>query len=127
MASITTSEPIYFIHHLSSEEESDLNWDEFNEERVWDWSSPNHKPPFNTDYAELCVKDIDDENLRVAIGKKGCYLCNITEANNIAYIAHDRERQKFVIWGEHHKMNKVKNELIARINIAYEKIQNKYL
>ena len=44
--------------------------------------------------------------------------CVILEANNIAYIAHDRARQKFVIWGEHHKMNKVKNELIARINIV---------
>lgn len=122
---MTATEPTYFIHHLTPEEESDLNWSEFNEEQDWDWRSPEHKPPFNTDYGELCVKDVDDENLRVAIGKKGCYLCNITEANNIAYIAHDRERQKFVIWGEHHKMNKVKNELIARINIAYEKINNK--
>ena len=52
-------------------------------------------------------------------------MCNITEGNNIAYIKHDKDRKKFVIWGEHFKMDKVKNEIICRIKIAKEDLLNK--
>ena len=38
---MTATEPTYFIHHLTPEEESDLNWSEFNEEQDWDWSVQN--------------------------------------------------------------------------------------
>ena len=121
---LVQSDPIHFVHHLTEEEENDLNYDyEFNKRRTWNWSSVNHKPPFDTDYGEMDI-DEADEVMRVAIGRKGCYLCRITEANNIAYISHDRERKKMVIWGEHFKMDTVKNEIASRINIAREQLMS---
>ena len=118
-----TTESTYFIHDLTEEEENDLNYDyEFNKERDWNWTDSSHKPPFDTDYSEMDV-DEDDEVLRMVIGKKGCYLCRITEGNNIASIMHDKERKKFVIWGEHHKMKRVKNELECRIKIVKEELE----
>lgn len=117
-----TTEQTYFIHDLTEEEYNDLNYDyEFNKERNWNWGDSSHKPPFDTDYSEMDV-DEDDEVLRMVIGKKGCYLCRITEGNNIASITHDRKRKKFVIWGEHHKMKHVKNELECRIKIVKEEL-----
>ena len=119
-----TTEPTYFIHELSEEEENDLNYDyEFNQERNWNWTDPEHKPPFDTDYSEMNV-DEDEQVLKVAIGKKGCYLCRITEGNNIAHISHDKDRKKFIIWGEHHKMEWIKKELQARLNIAREQVHS---
>ena len=65
-----TTEPTYFIHELSEEEENDLNYDyEFNQERNWNWTDPEHKPPFDTDYSEMNV-DEDEQVLKVAIGKR---------------------------------------------------------
>lgn len=120
-----SSEPTYFVHYLNEEEENDLNYDyELNQERTWNWSDPNHKPPFDTDYSEMDV-DEDDEVLRMTIGKQGCYLCRITEANNIAYITHDKDRKKFIIWGEHHKMERVKHELQCRIQIVKEELETR--
>ena len=87
-------------------------------EPIYNYSDPNHKPPFkHVDYTEI-EADNDNEVNSLAFGKKGKYLCEITEKNNIAYIFHDKKTNKIGIWGESRKFDKVIIQLENRFMIA---------
>ena len=80
-------------------------------ETKYDYKSPEHKPPFNTDYCEMNVSSFSDEVMCLTIGKNGKNFNEITEKNQIAYIYHIKDRNVIAIWGNKHKFNKVKNDI----------------
>ena len=87
-------------------------------EPEYNYSDPNHKPPFKyVDYTEVKADD-DNEINCLAFGKKGKYLCEITEQNKIAYIFHDRNTNNIGIWGESRKFDKVIRQIKFRFEIA---------
>ena len=93
-------------------------------EPVYNYSDPNHKPPFKyVDYTEIEADNNNEVNC-LAFGKKGKYLCEITEKNNIAYIFHDKETNKIGIWGESRKFDKVINQLEYRFMVAKQIMEN---
>ena len=93
-------------------------------EPEYNYNDPNHKPPFKyVDYTE--IKGDDDNEINcIAFGKKGKYLCEITEKNKIAYIYHDRSTNTIGIWGESRKFNNVIKQLNNRFNIATQIVAN---
>lgn len=115
---MTTIEQTPYI--LTPQEEIDC---EDMEEPIYNYNDPNHKPPFKyVDYTEINA-DNDDEMNRLAFGKKGKYLCEITENNKIAYIYHDKNTNKIGIWGASRKFDKVISQLQIRFNIAKQIIE----
>lgn len=106
---------------------TDKNSDSFIEinEVVYDYKSPNHKPPFNTDYCEMDIAYLDDEVIRLTVGKNGYNFSKITESNKIAWIYHNKETNKIEIWGKESKFNKVKNEINNYIEWSKRYIQNR--
>lgn len=93
-------------------------------EPEYDYSDPNHKPPFKyVDYTEIKASDNNEINC-LAFGKRGKYLCEITEKNKIAYIYHLRESNKIGIWGESRKFDTVINQINYRFNIAQQIVDN---
>ena len=96
-------------------------------EPEYNYSDPNHKPPFKyVDYTEIEASD-DNEINCLAFGKKGKYLCEITEKNKIAYIYHLKESNKIGIWGESRKFDTVINQINHRFNIAQQIVDNNNL
>ena len=49
--------------------------------------------------------------MKIAVGKKGCNFCRITEENNIPYIYHDKKTNKIVIWAPLYKAQRVMSEV----------------
>ena len=88
---------------------------------IYDYKSPNHKPPFKNgeDYTELMAEE-DEEINAIAFGKGGKYLKLITENNGMAYIYHNRVSNKIELWGESRKFDKV----IDSIKKRYENARN---
>lgn len=88
---------------------------------IYDYTSPNHKPPFKNgeDYTEIKASENEEMNA-VAFGKGGKYLKLITENNGMAYIYHNRVSNKIELWGESRKFDKV----IDSIKKRYENAQN---
>ena len=103
--------------------------EEFNQESnkdqpQWNYNDPNHKPPFCTDYTELDLKtELDDEIMRITIGKEGSNFKKITENNKIAYIYHNKERNKIEIWGNKNKFSKVIKQINNHMDYATRVIQ----
>ena len=96
-------------------------------EPEYNYSDPNHKPPFKyVDYTEVKADD-DNEINCLAFGKKGKYLCEITEQNKIAYIFHDRNTNNIGIWGESRKFDKVIRQIKFRFEIAKQIVENNRL
>jgi hypothetical protein len=92
-------------------------------EPEYNYNDPNHKPPFKyVDYTEVKANE-DNEINCIAFGKKGKYLCEITEKNKIAYIYHDRNTNNIGIWGESRKFNKVINQINNRFEIAKQIVE----
>jgi len=78
---------------------------------IYNYKSPDHKPPFQTDYSEMDVSHLDDEVIRLTVGKNGSNFTKITESNKIAWIYHNKETNKIEIWGKKDKLNRVKNQI----------------
>lgn len=88
-------------------------------EQQWNYNDPNHKPPFCTDYTEMHLNnDLDDEILRIMVGKDGCNFKKITENNKMAYIFHNKERNKIEIWGNKNKFTKVIKQINNHLDYA---------
>ena len=84
----------------------------------YDWNSPDHKPPFANTQEYKINADNDEEVMKIAVGKKGCNFCRITEDNNIPYIYHDKENNKIVIWAPLYKAQRVMSEINRQLNWA---------
>lgn len=84
----------------------------------YNWDSPEHKPPFVNTQEYFINADNNEEVMKIAIGKKGCHLCRITEENNIPYIFHNKETNKIVIWAPLYKAQRVMSELNRQLNWA---------
>ena len=94
----------------------------------WNYNDPNHKPPFCTDYTEIDLNtdsNLNDEVMRITIGKDGCNFKKITENNNIAYIFHNKETNKIEIWGNKNKFCKVIKQINNHINYAKQLIEDR--
>ncbi len=95
----------------------------------YNYSDPNHKPPFKNgeDYTEIDASD-DEETNAIAFGKKGKYLIEITEKHGIAYLYHNRSTNKIEIWGESRKFDNVIQDIGKRYknaeNYLFKKNQN---
>ena len=121
---MTTQETYYCEHFLTPQEEIDC---EDMPEPVYNYNDVNHKPPFKyVDYTEVDADENTEIN-SIAFGKKGKYLCQITENNNIAYLYHIRETNKIGIWGESRKFDKVINQLNNRFAIAKQIVETNNL
>ena len=85
----------------------------------YNYSDPNHKPPFKNgeDYTEIEASDNEETNA-IAFGKKGKYLIDITEKNGIAYLYHNRSTNKIEIWGESRKFDNVIQDIEKRYKNA---------
>jgi len=94
-------------------------------ENNYDYKSPDHKPPFDTDYSEMDVSHLDAEIIRLTVGKNGSNFSKITEYNKIAWIYHNKETNKIEIWGEKHKLNRVKNQIGNHIEWSKKYIENR--
>ena len=93
-------------------------------EPLYDYTDPNHKPPFKyVDYTEIEANE-DCEINALAFGKKGKYLCDITESNKIAYLYHNKLSNKIEIWGESRKFDKVISQIQKRFIIAHQINEN---
>ncbi len=77
----------------------------------YNWGSPEHKPPFANTQEYKINADNNEEVMKIAVGKKGCNFCRITEENNIPYIYHDKETNKIVIWAPLYKAQRVMSEV----------------
>jgi hypothetical protein len=100
------------------------------------YNSPEHKPPFNTDYCEINITNIVylqnkssefiSECMRLTIGKEGSNFKKITEKNKIAFIYHNIETNSISIWGNKNKFKNVQREIMNHIQWAsnYLKIKN---
>mgnify|MGYP001165393149 FL=1 len=95
------------------------------EDWVYDYKSPDHKPPFQTDYCEMDVSHLDDEVIRLTVGKNGSNFTKITESNKIAWIYHNKETNKIEIWGKKDKLNRVKNQINNHIEWSKRYIENR--
>ena len=84
----------------------------------YNWSSPEHKPPFANTQEYKINGDSNEEVMRLAIGTKGCHFCRITEENNIPYIFHDKETNKIVIWAPLYKAQSVMSDVNRQLNWA---------
>lgn len=104
---------------LTPQEEVDCN---DQEEPIYNYQDPKHLPPFPTDYTVYNIKNVSEEELCVAIGRDGCYLKRITENNKIAYIYHNKEKNRFEIWGKSSKFDKIIKEIDNRINLARQQL-----
>lgn len=92
---------------------------------IYDYKSPDHKPPFQTDYCEMDVSQLDDEVIRLTVGKNGSNFTKITEGNKIAWIFHNKQTNKIEIWGKKEKLNKVKHQINNHIEWSKKYIQNR--
>ena len=92
----------------------------------YNYSDPNHKPPFKNgeDYTEIVASDNEEINA-IAFGKKGKYLIEITEKNGIAYLYHNRGTNKIEIWGESRKFDNVIQDIEKRYKNAKNYLMNK--
>ena len=90
----------------------------------WNYKDPNHVPPFATDYTEMYAPE-NVEVTSITIGKDGCNLKKITEQNEIAYIYHNKESNKFEIWGSRNKFTKVQKQIQNHIDYATRLIQSR--
>ena len=92
---------------------------------IYDYRDPNHKPPFETDYCEMDVSHLDDEVIRLTVGKNGYNFNKITEYHKIAWIYHNKETNKIEIWGKKHKFNKIKQQINNYIDWSQRYINNR--
>ena len=85
----------------------------------YNYSDPNHKPPFKNgeDYTEIDASN-DEETNAIAFGKKGKYLIEITERHGMAYLYHNRDTNKIEIWGESRKFDNVIQDIGKRYKNA---------
>tara|TARA_Y100001958_G_C21204365_1_gene530629 strand:- start:270 stop:704 length:435 start_codon:yes stop_codon:yes gene_type:complete len=85
----------------------------------YNYSDPNHKPPFKNgeDYTEIDASN-DEETNAIAFGKKGKYLIEITERYGMAYLYHNRDTNKIEIWGESRKFDNVIQDIGKRYKNA---------
>ena len=84
----------------------------------YNWGSPEHKPPFANAQEYKINADNNEEVMKIAVGKKGCNFCRITEENNIPYIYHDKEINKIVIWAPLYKAQRVMSEVNRQLSWA---------
>ena len=95
-----------------------MSQQEINTPKKYNYSDPNHKPPFpNTAYFEFPA-DLNEEVMRICIGKNGCNFCRITEENEIPYIYHNKETNKIVIWAPAYKAQRVMQQLSRQLEYA---------
>ena len=78
---------------------------------LYDWKSPNHKPPFPNTIQYMINADLDKEVMKIAIGCKWCHFCRITEKHNIPYIYHLQESNQIEIWAPLYKAQGVINDI----------------
>ena len=98
---------------------NNINIDTNNTNIDYNYKSSTHVPPFNTDYTEYDVSNYSDECLRMTIGTSGKNFKKITEQNKIAYIYHNKLKNKIEIWGEKNKFNKVIQQLQNYLTWSY--------
>lgn len=91
---------------------------QFIENVKYDWTSPEHKPPFPNTQEFKINADVDEEVMKIAVGKKGCNFYRITEDNNIPYIFHNKEINKIVIWSPIYKAQRVISDVNRQLNWA---------
>lgn len=106
-------------NNVENLDNTQLNNTQLNNTLKYNYKSPTHLPPFNTDYTELDVSNYSDECLRITIGTDGKNFKKITENNNIAYIYHNKLKNKIEIWGSKYKFAKVIQQIQNHLNWAY--------
>jgi len=95
------------------------------EEPIYNYKSPDHKPPFDTDYCEIDVTELEDEVIRLTVGKGGQNFNKLTENNKIAWIFHNKETNKIEIWGNKNKFSKVKEQINNYIDWSKKLVNNR--
>jgi hypothetical protein len=99
------------------------------------YNSPEHLPPFNTDYTEIRLDQIVyfqnkspefiSECMRLTVGKNGGNFKKITENNGIAFIYHNIELNTISIWGDKIKFNIVRKQIMNHLEWAYNYLETK--
>tara|TARA_Y100000741_G_scaffold347514_1_gene314894 strand:- start:651 stop:977 length:327 start_codon:yes stop_codon:yes gene_type:complete len=85
---------------------------------TYDYQSPNHKPPFANCLCYNIKASDNEEVMKIAVGKKGCNFCRITEQHNIPYIFHNKTENIIEFWCPMNKYYDVKHSLLNQLNWA---------